>query len=337
MVILNWNGLAFLKRFLGEVVRTTTIPGSSVWVVDNGSDDGSADWITTSFPTVRTLLFTENYGYAGGYAKALDQIEARYFVLINSDIEVTEGWLEPLYKLMETDPKIAACQPKILSLDERNRFEHAGAAGGFIDKFGYPFCRGRILHVTEADNGQYDKPSRIMWASGACFVIRSDAYRQAGGLDSSFFAHMEEIDLCWRLSHYGFECWSVPSSVVYHIGGGTLGYKSPAKTYLNFRNNLFMLYKNLPAKGFRKKLIIRKLLDGVAALMFLIQGKPWHFTSVFRAHRDYYRASGNLKNERKRIASDVGQKTLPCNIMLNKSILFLFYFRGVRKYGELSF
>lgn len=337
VVILNWNGLEFLMRFLDGVVRNTTITGTSVWVVDNGSDDGSAGWVIKNFKSVRVIRFEENLGYAGGYAKALEMIDARYLVLLNSDVEVTEGWLEPMYNLMEGNPVIAACQPKILSFNEPGRFEYAGAGGGYLDKYGYPFCRGRIMHVTEADNGQYETPVRVMWASGACLMVRTEAYRQAGALDSTFFAHMEEIDLCWRLYHCGNECWSVPSSVVYHVGGGTLKYDSPGKTRLNFRNNLFMLYKNLPAKGFRRILFIRKILDGIAAIMFLVRGKPRHFTAVFSAHKEYYRTRTRLRAERERIASTTGQQTLPRNLMLNKSIICLFYIRGIRRFSDISF
>ncbi|MFO7575576.1 MAG: glycosyltransferase family 2 protein [Bacteroidales bacterium] len=337
VVILNWNGLEFLKKFLGGVVRNTKISGSSVWVVDNGSNDGSAEWVSDNFTSVKVIRFEENLGYAGGYARALEIIDARYFVLLNTDVEVSEGWLEPMYNLMEENPVVAACQPKILSQTERNRFEYAGAAGGYLDKHGYPFCRGRIMHFTETDNGQYESPVRVMWASGACLMVRNEAYRQAGGLDSTFFAHMEEIDLCWRLYHHGNECWSVPSSVVYHVGGGTLKYDSPGKTHLNFRNNLFMLYKNLPAKGFRRILLFRKVLDGVAAIMFLLRGKPRHFAAVISAHKDYYRARTRRIAERKRIAAATGQQALPCHLMLNKSILYLFYIRGLRKFSDISF
>lgn len=337
VVILNWNGLAFLKRFLDNVVRTTIIPGSRVWVADNGSSDGSAAWVRENFTSVRLITLEENLGYAGGYAKALEMIDARYYVLLNSDIEVTERWLEPMYNLMESNLMVAACQPKILSHGERTMFEYAGACGGYIDKYGYPFCRGRIMNVTEADTGQYDTPARIMWASGACIMIRAEAYKKAGGLDVAFFAHMEEIDLCWRLYHIGYECYCVPSAVVYHIGGGTLKYDSPGKTFLNFRNNLFMLYRNLPEKGFRTRLLFRKMLDGAAAMMFLLRGKPGHFAAIVRAHTDYYRASGRLRAERNKISAKTGLKPLPPFLMLNKSILFLFYFRGLRKFSDISF
>ncbi len=337
VVILNWNGLDFLKRFLNGVVCNTTIPGSSVWVADNGSDDGSSTWVRENFPAVRLVNLKENHGYAGGYAKALNLIDARYYVLLNSDIEVSEHWLEPMYGFMEANPSVAACQPKILSWHERTLFEYAGAAGGFLDKYGYPFCRGRILNNTETDTGQYNNPLRVMWASGACLMIRSEAYSKAGGLDSSFFAHMEEIDLCWRLYHAGYECYCVPESEVFHVGGGTLRYDTPGKTYLNFRNNLFMLYKNLPAKGFRRKLFIRKLLDGLATLKFLLSGKPGHSLAVLKAHLHYYRSTERLRAERGRISAGKELRPLPPGLMLNKSILLLFYFRGLRKFSDISF
>jgi GT2 family glycosyltransferase len=337
VVILNWNGLEFLMRFLDGVVRNTTISGSSVWVVDNGSDDGSAEWVGENFRQVRLISLGENLGYAGGYAKALELIKARYYVLLNTDVEVSEGWLEPMYNLMENNLTVAACQPKILSQIERDRFEYAGAAGGYLDRFGYPFCRGRIMHITETDSGQYDTPVRVMWASGACLMVRAEAYRKAGGLDSTFFAHMEEIDLCWRLYNHGYECWSVPFSVVYHVGGGTLKYDSPGKTHLNFRNNLFMLYKNLPVNDLKKVIFTRKVLDGIAAIVFLLRGKPRHFAAVVTAHRDYYRAHGRLRTEREKITAGSKQQKPPPHLILNKSILYLFYFRGVRKFSDISF
>lgn len=336
VVILNWNGIGFLRKFLGTVVQHSALPGCTIWVADNGSTDGSAGWTESEHSSVKVLRFPENLGYAGGYAKALGLIDAEYFVLLNSDVEVTPGWLAPLIETMEKNRFVAACQPKILSYGNRNRFEYAGASGGFIDRFGYPFCRGRIFQVTEYDNGQYDTEADIFWASGACMAVRAEAYRKAGGLDPSFFAHMEEIDLCWRLHRLGYSIRAVPSSTIYHVGGGTLRYESPGKTYLNFRNNLFMLYKNLPKKGFRGRLLARKCLDGMAALLFLLTGRLKNCAAVLRAHGDYYRAMPSLRIARDKVRQlHPDSNNIPSTI-LNKSIVFMFYVRRCRQFSDLK-
>jgi GT2 family glycosyltransferase len=337
VVILNWNGLGFLKQFLKTVVLNTTIPGSAVWVADNGSTDGSAEWVQENWKTVKLIRLSENSGYAGGYAKALGMIEAGYYVLLNSDIEVTTNWLEPMVSFMNNHPETAACQPKILSYTNRSQFEYAGASGGFIDRYGYPFCRGRILSTVEEDTGQYDSAIPVFWASGACLMVRASAYSEAGGLDTSFFAHMEEIDLCWRLNNLGYNIYVIPNSVVYHVGGGTLKYDTPGKSYLNFRNNLYMLYKNLPDSGFHKILFIRKLLDGIAAVMFLLSGRPKHFAAVVRAHLDYYRNGKRLKNYRKSSGSGQIKRMAASTVMLNKSIILLFYMKRIRRFCDIVF
>jgi GT2 family glycosyltransferase len=271
VVILNWNGLTYLKMFLGTVVKNTADNNTVIFVADNGSTDGSSEWIAENFSEVTLINLDKNYGFAGGYNLALQQIEAEYFVLLNSDIEVTEGWLKPLINHLELNPDVASCQPKILSFDRRDHFEYAGAAGGFIDKYGYPFCRGRIFNNIEKDNGQYNTTEDIFWSSGACMAVRSEAWKKCDGFDADFFAHMEEVDLCWRFSKAGFRVTCLPDSIVYHVGGGALPYNSPFKTYLNFRNGLFLLYKNLPDENFRKILLIRRILDGVAACLFIVR------------------------------------------------------------------
>ena len=238
---------------------------------------------------------------------------------------------------MDNNVRTAACQPKILSYFKRTHFEYAGASGGFIDKFGFPFCRGRVLSVVEEDNGQYDTPMPVFWASGACIIVRASSYREAGGLDPEFFAHMEEIDLCWRLQNLGYHIFAVPDSVVFHVGGGTLKYDTPGKSYLNFRNNLFMLYKNLPEKNFGKILFIKMLIDGMAAITFLFSGKPRHFAAVLRAHRDYYRAGNRLRTQRERGVAAGRDSRLSRVTRLNKSIVFLFYFKRVRRYSDINF
>jgi GT2 family glycosyltransferase len=246
VVILNWNTEGFLKEFLPGLLHSVgKVDGAEVIVADNASNDGSLKVMQELFPQVRTIAFEKNYGFTGGYNKAFEQIDSEYFVLINSDIEVTENWLSPLVDWMDTHPECGACAPKLHSWQERDKFEYAGAAGGYIDRFGYPFCRGRVLKRLETDNGQYDNPKDVFWATGACLMVRSSLYRKLGGLDERFFAHMEEIDLCWRMQLEGYRISVVPQSVVYHVGGGTLPATSPFKLYLNYRNNLLMLENNL--------------------------------------------------------------------------------------------
>lgn len=334
VVILNWNGIDFLKKFLGTVVKYCSGHNAIIYMADNGSTDGSSEWVASNFSTVSIIRLEKNYGFAEGYNLALDQIIARYYVLLNSDIEVTEGWLQPLITFMEKNPDVASCQPKILSFNRRDYFEYAGAAGGFIDKFGYPLCRGRILNKVEKDKGQYDSSIDIFWSTGACMVIRSDAWKRAGGFDPGFFAHMEEIDLCWRFHRLGLRVVIIPESKVFHVGGGALPYNSPFKTYLNFRNSLYLLYRNLPEKNFRKIMLIRKLLDGVAGLFFLCKGQFRSTRSVWRAHMDFYRNISDLKNSRK-IIMDSGDKD-PGNLILNKSIVFEFYIKQNKTFSSLK-
>lgn len=334
IVILNWNGLEYLKKFLGDVIRHSADSECAVYVADNGSTDGSTEWLSLNHGEVRVLKLGSNHGFAGGYNLALEQIEASYFVILNSDIEVTENWLKPLISFMESNPDVASCQPKIRSYARRNFFEHAGAAGCFIDKYGFPFCRGRIFYHVEEDTGQYDDRADIFWSSGACMIVRSDAWQKAGGFDPSFFAHMEEIDLCWRFGKLGYRVCYIPDSVIYHVGGGALPYTSPFKTYLNFRNSLYMLYKNLPDKGFRKTILIRKLLDGAAALMFLFKGDFENLRSVWHAHMDYYKNKKELKLKRNSM-KNFGNAAMS-EAILNKSIVFEFYIRGRRTFDVIN-
>ena len=297
VVILNWNGLGMMKQYLpGVIARTESFgdrsedgSGDSAFVVvaDNGSTDGSVEWLESEFPDLEVLPFDANYGFTGGYNRAFAQIDADYYVLLNSDIEVPEGWLDPLFEFMEDNPEVGICQPKILSIADRGSFEYAGAAGGFIDRYGYPFCRGRILSNIERDNGQYDEPMEVFWATGACMMIRSSLYHHLGGLDESFFAHMEEIDMCWRAKLLGYHVWCIPASKVYHVGGGTLPNDSPRKLYLNYRNNLLLLYKNLPESIRCKRIFARKCLDGMSAAIYLLTGRWSSLKAVWRAHRDF--------------------------------------------------
>ena len=290
-----------LERFLPSVVRFSEDEGREVIVADNGSTDDSLAFLSGRYPEVRQIVLDRNYGFAEGYNRALEKVDADYFLLLNSDVEVTEGWLDPLEARMDSSPEIAAVMPKILSERDRTRFEYAGAAGGFIDGLGYPFCRGRVLQAVEEDRGQYDTPEEVFWATGACMLVRSELFRQFGGFDASFFAHQEEIDLCWRWKSAGYRVWAETASEVFHVGGGTLSADSPHKTYLNFRNNLMMLYKNLSARSLWWVLVFRLVLDGCSALVFLLQGRRGHFKAVWKAHRAFFRANKGLKPKRREI------------------------------------
>lgn len=289
VIILNWNGEKLLREFLPSVVANTDTSIADVIVADNGSTDGSRELLRKEFPLVKLLEFDENLGFAGGYNRALRETGYRYTLLLNSDVETPAGWLTPLHDFMEAHPDAAACQPKILSYKQKEKFEYAGAAGGFIDRNGYPYCRGRIFDTVEDDNGQYDIPVEVFWATGAALMVRTDLYEKAGGLDERFFAHMEEIDLCWRLLLMGHTLWCVPASHVYHLGGGSLPAANPRKTYLNFRNNLLLLHKNLPAADLRGALLRRRLLDTVAWAKFILTLDLPNASAILRAHRDFRR------------------------------------------------
>lgn len=333
VVILNWNGVNFLRKFLPGVLNYTRLPGVKVVVADNASTDDSVPVVRTEFPAVELICLDQNYGFAGGYNKALAQVDAAYYVLLNSDVEVTEGWLEPLLNYLESHPEVAALQPKIRAYNQPGYFEHAGASGGFIDSLGYPFCRGRILSDTEKDVNQYDTVADIFWATGACLVVRSEVYWACGGLDVDFFAHMEEIDLCWRMLSRGHLIKVFPASVVYHVGGGTLSAESPRKTYLNFRNNLLMLYKNLPSNRMKKVLWIRYFLDMLAAFHLAATGKFSNALAVIRARKDYHRMKNSFTARRNENLQFTVRTDLPG--MYSGSILFAYYFKKIKKYSSL--
>lgn len=291
VIILNWNGEKLLKEFLPSVVRHTPSDKGRVIVVDNGSSDGSVELMKSQFPEVELLCFDENYGFAGGYNRAMQHYASDYpyAVLLNSDVAVDSDWLSPLIEFMDTHESAGACQPKIRSYRQLDMFEYAGACGGFIDRNGYPYCRGRIFQTVEKDEGQYDDPMKVFWATGAALMVRTADYLAAGGLDEAFFAHMEEIDLCWRINLMGKDLYVVPQSVVYHLGGGSLDAANPRKTYLNFRNNLLMLHKNLPDGVRRGLLFRRRLLDTIAWAKFVATFSWANAKAVWRAHRDFAR------------------------------------------------
>lgn len=295
VVILNWNGRNFLEKFLPSVIESS-YGNLSVIVADNASTDDSVSLLQKDYPGIKIILNTSNEGFAKGYNTAMKQVTADYFVLLNSDVEVTKGWIEPIISLMESDQKIAACQPKILSFENKNKFEYAGASGGWIDKFGYPFSRGRVFDFCENDEGQYDDISEIFWASGAAFFVRSSVYQELNGFDESFFAHQEEIDLCWRIKRAGYKIFVVPTSIVYHVGGGTLPMGSGKKVFLNFRNNLVMLAKNLPLSEKVRKIPLRISLDNIAGFQSLLKGDFRTFGAIQKAHFDFIKWSLKQKN-----------------------------------------
>lgn len=296
IVILNWNGKSLLEKYLPSVIKYSC--GYDVYVADNGSTDDSIELLNKEFPSVNIVTLDKNYGFTGGYNRALKQIEADYYVLLNDDVEVTHNWIQPIVELMNQNPNIAICQPKILSYVNKQKFEYAGAAGGYIDYLGYPFCAGRVFEYLEEDHGQYNEEREIFWATGAAMFVRSKVFRDLGGLDEDFFAHMEEIDFCWRAKNMGYKVMYCPKSVVYHYGGGTLTKVSPYKTFLNFRNNLLLLYKNLPKKELRKVMRKRKYLDLLAAIVFRITSSKSEYKAVINARKEFKKIKDNFTNKR---------------------------------------
>ena len=334
VVILNWNGVGMLQKFLPGVVEHSQGEGVEVCVADNASSDASCAWVKEAFPNVRLIELDKNYGFADGYNKALEQVEAEYVVLLNSDVEVTPRWLEPMVAYMDAHPEVAACQPKIRSERNKEYFEYAGASGGYIDKYGYPFCRGRIFDVVEKDKGQYDSVVPVFWATGAALFIRLKDYREAGGLDGRFFAHMEEIDLCWRLGSRGRGLVCVPQSVVFHVGAATLKKESPRKTFLNFRNNLLMLYKNLPEKELNKVLWIRGLLDIVAMMVFFLKGEKENAKAVLQARKEFKQLRPSFEVSRKNNLQHAVTDQVPGKCSF--SILWKFHVCGAKYFSKLA-
>lgn len=334
VVILNWNGEKYLRQFLPILIKHTNIANVEIVVADNGSTDNSLEILKKDFPTVKTLVFDKNYGYAGGYNKALELLTSDYFVLLNSDVEVTSGWLEPLLDYMQTNDEVAACQPKILAYQNRTLFEHAGASGGFIDRYGFPFCRGRIFDTVEKDNAQYDEIEDIFWATGACMMVRSSLYKKVGGLDKEFFAHMEEIDLCWRFKSRGYRVCCIPQSTVFHIGGGTLDTDNPHKTYLNFRNNLLMIYKNVPNNLLQYTLTSRLLFDYLAVFKFFISGKIQNALSILKARTDFTTLQADFEDKRKENILFTTKDIIP--EIYQRSIVIDYYFKRKKTFTSLS-
>lgn len=335
VVILNWNGKKFLEKFLPSVIKYSQSPDIEIYIADNGSSDDSVAFLKQNFPDVKLILLEKNFGFSEGYNKALFHIDAKYFCLLNSDVEVTENWTTPVLELMDNDSLIAACAPKLKWFDKKQYFEYAGAAGGFIDKYGFPFCRGRIMNVLEEDKDQYNENTEIFWASGACMFVRADLYKSTGGLDNRFFAHMEEIDLCWRLKNQGYKIMYCAKSTVYHVGGGTLPNNSPRKLFLNFRNNLLLLYKNLPEQTLNSIIFKRKMLDGIAAVKFLLSFSFKEFWAVYKAHMEFYK----MKPDYYEIRKSIQEKTIKHNHaeIYRSGIIFSFFLKGIKHFSKLKF
>jgi len=330
VVILNWNGEQFLRHFLPAVVKNTVGEDVEVVVADNGSTDSSLRYVESSFPQVRVIKFDKNYGFTGGYNRALEQVSSTYAVLLNSDVDVPQGWLAPLIAHMDSNPSVGACMPKIRSFAKPTEFEYAGAAGGFIDVLGYPFCRGRILGTLEQDYGQYNDTRPIFWATGACMVVRTALYKELGGLDSDFFAHMEEIDLCWRMQNAGYSVAYVGGSEVFHVGGGTLPNNNPRKLFYNYRNNLLMLHKNLPHGLHGAAITLRVLLDWASAVMFLLQLKLSYAVAVFKAHADFLRLKKGKRGKHKLL------KMKDLHGVYRGSMVASYFLRGKRTFDKLK-
>ncbi|MBK8366197.1 MAG: glycosyltransferase family 2 protein [Bacteroidetes bacterium] len=333
VVILNWNGKSFLEKFLPIVIKYSS--SAQIIVADNQSSDDSVSFLKQHFPAVRIIINPSNDGFSTGYNLALKQVEAEYYVLLNSDVEVTEKWIEPIMDLMDSNKHIAACQPKILDYNHKTTFEYAGAAGGFMDKYGYPFCRGRIFNSLEEDKGQYNNSTEVFWATGACMFVRAEAFWKVGGFDDDYFAHMEEIDVCWRMKNIGYQIYVEPKSHVYHVGGGTLNKLSPRKTFLNFRNNLITLTKNASPRFLFFKIIYRMILDGVAAFKFLAEGHGSHFIAVIKAHFSFYAhlPSTLKKRDEMRLMDEFKDATTG---VYTENIVFAHFVKGVKNYNELE-
>ena len=331
VIILNYNGVHFLEKFLPSVVAHSS--GHRLIVADNASTDHSLSFLSEQYPQIEIIAFDKNHGFAQGYNLALRDIDNPYCVLLNSDVEVTAGWIEPVLEVLERNPRVVVAQPKIRSYHQPNQFEHAGAAGGYIDRLGYPFCRGRIFDQTEPDAGQYDNSVPVFWASGACFFVRTEAFRRLGGFDPLFYAHMEEIDLCWRMQAANHKIYFQPQSLVYHVGGGTMPATNPRKTYLNFRNSTGMLYKNTPRRQLWPRVLLKLGFDGMAALRFLLQGKLPDAQAVLRAILDFVRQRNDWKRSRGRVSQKLGHSP----VMMPRLLVVERYLKGKKSFSELDF
>ena len=335
VIILNYNGQKHLETYLPSVIKNTPLHIADIVVADNASTDNSMAWLTETYPAIKQIQLKKNYGYAEGYNVSIGRVETPYVILLNSDVEVTTNWIQPMLNYMEEHQQVIAVQPKILQFDNKTKFEDAGGAGGFLDKFAYPFCRGRIFSTLEEDHGQYNDVRQIFWASGACMMVRRVDFIDYGGFDKNFFAHQEEIDFCWRVNSRGRTIYYIPNSVVYHLGGGTLSQSNPNKTYYNFRNNLLMIYKNLNTARLIPLAIIRLFLDYLAAFVYLLSFKPRLTLAVMRARIDFYKYKKKVKKERKENLIKTIRYTIP-KVVYNGSILISYYFCRKKKFTQLS-
>ena len=334
VIVLNWNGQSLLEQFLPKLIAYTPLDIADIIVADNASTDTSVPFVKLEYPEIQLIRLDKNYGFAEGYNQAIAQLNHKYVVLLNSDVEVSPNWLETALNYLEEHPEIVALQPKILSYRDNSSFEYAGASGGFLDIYGYPFCRGRVFDVVEKDNKQYDDCVDILWGSGACLFVKTEEYKSAGGLDASFFAHQEEIDFCWRLVSWGKRIVCLPSSVVYHVGGATLEMSNPQKTFLNFRNNLLMIYKNMPDKYLQKTLRARFWFDMLAALVFFLKRENGNLKAVFKARKEFKQN----KNKYEKVRQDNLSKSLPDlpSQIYRKSIIFAFYCRNKKQFTRIG-
>ena len=334
VVIVHWNRKNLLEKFLPSVMASS-YSNMEVVLADNASTDGSVEYVQQHFPEIKIVRNDQNYGYAGGYNKALKQVEADYYILLNNDIEVPGNWIEPVIEAMEADVSLGACQPKMLDYHDKALFEYAGACGGFIDKYGYPFCRGRMFNTLEHDYGQYDEPVNIFWATGACLFIRANLFHEVGGFDEHFFAHMEEIDLCWRMHLHGYKLKVIPQSKVYHVGGGTLSKLNAQKTYLNFRNSLVMLYKNLESHKLWWIIFVRSTLDLIASIQFVVKGQFSHSAAIHRAHAHFFFKLGKWHKQRK-LAQKVANHSNVSG-MVNYSVVWRYFVRKKATFKEITY
>lgn len=332
VVILSYNSIEWHKLFLPKIISEST-SGYEVYLVDHASSDDTAAYVAEHYPSVKLIYLKENHGFAWGYATALKQIKAEYYILLSADFEVTTGWFSPLKVAMDQQPLLAACQPKIRYYKQRELFEYAGAAGGFMDKWGYMFCRGRIFNTLEEDVAQYDDPIELFWASGGCLMVRASQYHEVGGLDEDLFAHMEEIDLCWRLKNKGYKIGYIGASTVFHVGGSIISYGSPKKTYYNFRNNLFILLKNEQKSKLFWLLPFRLILDGVAALPFLAKGEFKNIFAIIKAHNHFFRGFFKWKSKRLKDSNPSSPNTFG---VYNKSIIIAYFIKGIKKFSDLN-
>lgn len=332
VVILNWNGRELLEKFLPSVTENSLDEHTAVYVADNASSDDSVSFVRTNYPEVGLVILEKNYGFAEGYNRALAQIDAEYFVLLNSDVEVTQGWLKPLINYLDINLDVAVCGPKILDFKDKVRFEYAGAAGGYVDKYGFPFCRGRIFSEVEQDNTQYNDIADCLWVSGCCLVTRANTYREEGGLDKRFFAHMEEIDYCWRLNIKGKKVVNIPESVIYHVGGASLSMGSPKKTFLNYRNSLLCVYKNSAPDKWMRIYIVRLILDTIAAKLFLFKNGWGHFIAVFNGHRAFWQLKKEYESYHKLI--DIPKSRYDVKHVFQGSIVKVFYLGKIKTYSK---